>query len=55
MRDVADHQRDVWLLSHADVRRSARIRAVYDFLGEALENDYAMLASRAAAGEALNG
>ena len=44
LRDVADHRRDVWLLTHTDMRRSARIRAVYDFLAEALNNDRALLA-----------
>ena len=32
-----EHRVDVWLVTHPGLRRSARIRAVYDFLGERLE------------------
>lgn len=29
---------DIWLVSHAELRRSARIRAMYDFLGDLLHD-----------------
>ena len=38
---------DVWLVTHAGLRRSARIRAVYDFLAERLTAARAALAGRA--------
>lgn len=37
------HRLEVWLVTHPDVRRSARIRAVYDFLCEAFAQDRALL------------
>ncbi|MSO96821.1 MAG: LysR family transcriptional regulator [Rhodospirillaceae bacterium] len=37
------HKLEVWLVTHPDVRRSARIRAVYDFISEAFAADKAML------------
>jgi len=37
------HRLEVWLVTHPDVRRSARIRAVYDFLCEAFAEDKALL------------
>ncbi|TNG00227.1 MAG: hypothetical protein EP297_04120, partial [Gammaproteobacteria bacterium] len=33
------HEREIWLVTHADVKSSARIRAVFDFLGEVLSED----------------
>ncbi len=38
---------EVWLVTHPGLRRSARIRAVYDFLSERFERDRAWLAGRA--------
>ncbi|MBL8643187.1 MAG: LysR family transcriptional regulator [Rhodospirillaceae bacterium] len=37
------HRLEVWLVTHPDVRRSARIRAVYDFLCDAFAEDRALL------------
>ena len=34
-----DYSREIWLVTHAEVNRSARIRAVFDFLVDALEED----------------
>jgi DNA-binding transcriptional LysR family regulator len=37
------HTMEMWLVTHSDVRRSARIRAVYDFIANALTEDRALL------------
>jgi len=37
--ELAPTRTDIWIVAHEDVRRSARIRAVYDFLGERLVRD----------------
>lgn len=37
---------DTWVVTHADIYRSARIRAVFDFLVEHLEGDAARFAGR---------
>jgi DNA-binding transcriptional LysR family regulator len=37
---------EIWLVTHPGLRRSARIRAAYDFLGERLEADRERLAGR---------
>jgi len=42
-----EHAIEIWLVTHAGLRRSARIRAVYDFLAERLEADRERLAGRA--------
>ncbi len=34
-----DHHMETWLVTHSDMRRSARIRAVYDFIGEGFSRD----------------
>ncbi len=34
-----DHAREIWLVTHADINKSARIRTVFDYLGKALEED----------------
>jgi DNA-binding transcriptional LysR family regulator len=34
-----NYGREIWLVTHAEINSSARIRAVFDFLGEALEED----------------
>lgn len=39
---------DIWLVTHPGLRRSARIRALYDFVAESLEADRALLAGEAA-------
>ncbi|RKZ46788.1 MAG: LysR family transcriptional regulator, partial [Gammaproteobacteria bacterium] len=31
--------REIWLVTHAEINSSARIRAVFDFLGKVLEKD----------------
>lgn len=45
--EEVEHRVDVWLVTHPGLRRSARIRAVYDFLGERFEADRDRLAGRA--------
>ena len=44
--DILDHRLEIWLVTHADMRRSARIRAVYDFLGTALAADHAQMVGK---------
>ena len=34
-----DYAREIWLVTHAEISSSARIRTVFDFLGKALEED----------------
>jgi DNA-binding transcriptional LysR family regulator len=46
------HKLEVWLVTHPDMRRSARIRAVYDFIAEALAADRAVLSGEASARKA---
>ena len=41
-----ERQLGVWLVTHPGLRRSARIRAVYDFLVERFELDRQMLAGQ---------
>jgi DNA-binding transcriptional LysR family regulator len=41
------HSLEVWLVTHPGLRRSARIRAVYDFLAERFERDRESIAGRA--------
>ena len=38
-KNEIDYGRKIWLISHAEINSSARIRAVFDFLGKALEED----------------
>lgn len=37
--DKIYHDQDMWLVTHSDIHRNARIRAMFDFLVEALEED----------------
>lgn len=37
MDDMVIFSTDIWLVSHAELRRSARIRAMYDYLGDLLQ------------------
>lgn len=39
MDKTIDYGREIWLVTHADIRNSARIRTVFDYLGKALEED----------------
>jgi len=34
-----NYAREIWLVTHAEINSSARIRAVFDFLGKSLEED----------------
>jgi DNA-binding transcriptional LysR family regulator len=43
---VPDAQSALWLLTHSDLRRTARIRAVMDFLATALGSERALLEGR---------
>lgn len=47
------HTMEVWLVTHSDVRRSARIRAVFDFLAEEFAKDKDQLLGTKSADEAL--
>ena len=38
---------DLWLLTHADLRKTARVRALLDFVAEAVKDKRALLAGRA--------
>lgn len=46
MPDQFDHRMEIWLVTHADMRRSARIRAVYDFLAAELVAEQAKLTGK---------
>lgn len=48
MPEQFDHRMEIWLVTHADMRRSARIRAVYDFLVASLVADQALLTGKPA-------
>ena len=48
MPDQFDHRMEIWLVTHADMRRSARIRAVYDFLVAELVAEQAKLTGKPA-------
>lgn len=39
LKNEIDYRREIWLVTHAEINSSARIRAVFDFLGNALEDD----------------
>ncbi len=39
LEDVMDYSREIWLITHVDLLRSARVRAVFDFLVSALQKD----------------
>jgi len=43
-----DHRLETWLVTHSDMRRSARIRAVYDFIADAFAADRKVLQGKAA-------
>jgi DNA-binding transcriptional LysR family regulator len=46
MPEQFDHRMEMWLVTHADMRRSARIRAVYDFLVAALTAEQPQLTGK---------
>jgi len=33
------HDQEIWLVTHADIHKNARIRAIFDFLAKAIEED----------------
>ena len=37
--DIFNYVREIWLVVHTDISRSARIRAVFDFIGDTLNED----------------
>ncbi len=43
-----EYRMEIWLVTHADMRRSARIRAVYDFLAEIIGANHNRLAGKPA-------
>jgi DNA-binding transcriptional LysR family regulator len=48
MPEQFNHAMEIWLVTHSDMRSSARIRAVYDFLADALAKDRTALIGKAA-------
>lgn len=48
MPAIFDHRLEIWLVTHADMRRSGRIRALYDFLAAEIAGDQASLAGKPA-------
>jgi len=46
MPETFDHRMEIWLVTHADMRRSGRIRAVYDFLASAIAEDHGRLTGK---------
>ena len=46
MPEQFDHRMEIWLVTHADMRRSARIRAVYDFLVAAITAEQGKLTGK---------
>lgn len=48
--DVFKHDIEIWLVTHADLRRSARIRAVFDFLSDVIAADRNVLIGRTVMG-----
>ena len=50
-----DFALDLWLLTHEDLRRTARIRAFMDFLAEAIASEAALLGGRQMAAAAKTG
>ena len=46
MPETFDHRIEIWLVTHADMRRSGRIRAVYDFLAAAIAADHGRLTGK---------
>ncbi|WP_417449706.1 LysR family transcriptional regulator [Kordiimonas sp.] len=46
--DLVVFSTDIWLVSHAELRRSARIRAMYDYLGDMLSSHSDAFAGRLA-------
>ena len=44
---IIDYRAEIWLVTHAEINSSARIRAVFDFLGDALEKDADRLRGKA--------
>jgi hypothetical protein len=47
---LADMEVSLWLLTHPDLRRVARIRAVLDFLARQLAKQRALIEGRKASG-----
>lgn len=43
---LIDYQAEIWLVTHAEINSSARIRTVFDFLGKAMEEDADRLTGR---------
>lgn len=48
MPESFEYRMEIWLVTHADMRRSARIRAVYDFLAAELVAEQAKLTGKPA-------
>ena len=43
--DYTPHELDLWLVTHEDLRYSARIRVIYDFLAERIVRDLSLFQS----------
>lgn len=48
--DYTPHELDLWLVTHEDLRYSARIRVIYDFLAERMVRDLSLFQSGLPAG-----
>ena len=48
MPEDFDHRMEIWLVTHAYMRHSGRIRAVYDFLADAIGADHGRLTGKKA-------
>lgn len=46
--DYVVYSAEIWLVSHAELRRSARIRAMYDYLGDMITDNKAAFEGKAA-------
>ncbi len=46
MPETFDHRLEIWLVTHADMRRSGRIRALYDFLAAEIASDHGRLVGK---------
>ena len=47
MPETFEHRIEIWLVTHADMRRSGRIRALYDFLAAEIASDHGCLVGKA--------
>ncbi len=46
-RPVPELERELWIVTHTDLRRTARVRAFFDVVGEGLAAERALFEGRA--------